>query len=91
MSTIQTQVGEVNDKYASAIVNIDNGRTVREYQMFVSRSYVSIATGNAIRLRTPGKTFHNISDIGAHYKTDGKALLAVAVELNNMIHDAEGA
>ena len=90
MSIVQTQVGEVNGRHASAVVNIDNGRTIREYQMFVSRSYVSIATGNAIRLRSPGKTFHNIATIGTHYKQDGKALLAVAVELNGMIHDCEG-
>jgi hypothetical protein len=88
MSMVQTQVGEVNGKNASAIVNIDNGRTVREYQMYVGQSFIAIATGNAIKLRTPGKSFHNINDIGTHYKKDGQALLAVAVELKGMIQDA---
>ena len=86
---IQTQVGEVNERHASATVMIDDGRAVREYQMFVGHGYVSIATGNAIRLRSPGKTFHTRVNIGTHYKRDGAALLAVAVELNGMIYDAE--
>lgn len=86
---VQTQVGEVNSRHASASVMVDDGRTTREYQMFVSRSYATIATGNAIRLRSTGKTFHTIKDIGTHYKRDGAELLQVAVELNGMIHDAK--
>lgn len=85
---VQTQISEVNARHASASVVVNDGKNTREYQMFVSRSYATIATGNAIRLRTSGKTFHQIKDIGTHYKRDGSALLQVAVELNNMIHGA---
>ena len=84
---IQTQVSAVTKHNASATVMIDDGKSVHEYQMFVSHSYANIATGNALRLRTPGKAFHTLADIGKHYKRHGAELLAVAVELNGMIRD----
>lgn len=85
---IQTQVGEVSINHASAVIQIDDGRAVREYQIFASKTgYVTIATGNAIKLRSPGKTFHNVSEIETHYKRHGKALLEIVNELNGMIND----
>lgn len=84
--TIQVQASEVNAKHASASVMVEGKR---EYSVFVSRlGYASIATGNAIRLRTTGKTFHNIGDVATHYKRDGVALLEVCRELNDLIASA---
>lgn len=88
MATVQTQVGEVTGRHASAVVLIDNGRTVREYQLFVGLNYVSVATGNAIRLRSPGKTFRVAAELRSHYKTDGETLYTVAAGLKRLIRDA---
>lgn len=82
--TVQAQVGEVNQKHASATVLV-NG--VREYFVFVGREYVTIATGNAIKLRSPGKTFHNHDEVATHYKRDGVVLRSVVAELNQMRGD----
>lgn len=82
--TIQAQVGEVTTNHASGTVMIDGSR---EYFIFVGKSFISVANGNAIRLRSPGKSFQSAESVAKHYKKDGVALREVVTELAQMRGD----
>jgi hypothetical protein len=84
MSQILMQASEVNANNASAQVQIDS----REYQIYVGKSFVSVATGNAISLRSTGKAFHEDCKIAKHYKKDGSTILGIVSEMRLMIADA---
>jgi hypothetical protein len=88
MSLIQVQAGEVTPKHVSADVSVNDGRKTRDYYLFVAATYVTVVAGPVTR-RSLGKTFHQIDEVGTHYKRDGRVLLEVIGQLNQMRTDCK--
>ncbi len=57
----------------------------REYRLYAGQNFLNVATGNAIRLRSPGKAFQSVEEVQAHYKKDGVHLAKTFQELKALI------
>jgi hypothetical protein len=83
MTIIQTTTQITGVTVGSFEITVLEGSKSRNYKVIFGVWTTTVVTGNANRFKFGGKVFHNDSEIGTHYKRDGKLLLEAVTEARN--------